>query len=113
QVFPPRAGALGEVALRIQHLRRPGVLHNVSFEVRRGEIFGVAGMMGSGRTELLRALHGADPGVEGTIELDGKRLSLRSPAEAIEAGIVLAPEDRKHQGLFLDLSIRENISLAR
>lgn len=84
----------------------------LSFQVRAGEIVGVAGLVGAGRTEMLRALFGVDRRAGGTIRVAGQPLALASPYDAIRAGIALVPEDRKQQGLVLDMAVRENISLA-
>lgn len=84
----------------------------VSLEVQAGEIVGLAGLVGAGRTELARALFGIDPAAGGEIRLNGQPLKLRSPRDAIRAGIALVPEDRKQQGLILEMAIRENITLA-
>jgi simple sugar transport system ATP-binding protein/ribose transport system ATP-binding protein len=106
----PRAGA--EVVLSVEGLSQPGVLDGIDLQVRRGEIVGIFGLMGSGRSELAHALAGAAKGVTGTIRVAGKALRARSPREAIEAGITLLPESRKDQGLFLVLSQRANASAA-
>ena len=90
---------------------RAVVLRDVSFELKRGEILGIAGLVGSGRTELARAIFGADPIASGRVTLDGSELHIRDPQDAIEAGIGLVPEDRKQQALFLDLAVRENLSV--
>ncbi|HKG39273.1 MAG TPA: sugar ABC transporter ATP-binding protein [Conexibacter sp.] len=103
---------LGPVRLRVSELRRREVLHDVSFDVHAGEILGIGGLVGSGRTELLRALFGADPADGGTIAVDGRELRISSPRDAIDAGIVLLPEDRRHQGLVDTFGIRENVTLA-
>lgn len=84
----------------------------VSLELQAGEIVGLAGLVGAGRTELARALFGIDPAVGGEIRLNGQPLSLHSPRDAIRAGVALVPEDRKQQGLILEMAIRENITLA-
>ncbi len=110
----------GEVALKVIGLSRKGnarnptaiFLDNISFEVRRGEILGVAGLVGAGRTELARAIFGADPITSGTVEVDGKPAKIHSPRDAIRRGIGLVPEDRKQQALFLALAVRENMSIA-
>lgn len=111
--FPPRAVDAGPEVLRVENLRRPGCAARVSFSVRAGEVVGLAGLVGSGRTELARMLFGADPAEEGSVLLDGRPLVLRSPRDAIAAGICLLTEDRKNQGLVLHMSVRENITLAR
>lgn len=84
----------------------------VSLELQAGEIVGLAGLVGAGRTELARALFGIDPAVGGEIRLNGEPLNLHSPRDAIRAGVALVPEDRKQQGLILEMAIRENITLA-
>ncbi len=110
----------GAVALRVTDLsrardpRNPSALalHNISFEVRQGEILGIAGLVGAGRSELARAIFGADKFDSGQIEIDGNPMTIRNPRDAIRLGLGLVPEDRKQQALFLDLAIRENLSLA-
>src|SRR5439155_20230643 len=98
-----------EEVLRVEQLTRKGVLHGVSFSVRRGEIGGIAGLVGSKRTETARAIFGADPIDSGRIFLHGKPVKVRTPADAIEHGIALVPEDRKRQGIFATLSVWENV----
>ncbi len=110
----------GEVALAVEGLSRRGsardpsatVLADVSFEVRRGEVLGIAGLVGAGRTEMARAVFGADRFDSGRILVDGKPVQISSPQEAIRHGIGLVPEDRKQQALFLSLAIRMNLSMA-
>jgi inositol transport system ATP-binding protein len=110
----------GAVVLEVEGLSRQGnpldpyasVLDEVSFAVRRGEILGIAGLMGSGRTELARSIFGADAFQGGRIRVEGREVTIRSPADAIRCGIGLVPEDRKQQALFLALSVRTNLSLA-
>ena len=87
------------------------ILHDVSLEVRRGEIVGLAGLVGAGRTEVARALFGADPITGGEIYMEGKRVSFRTPREAIDAGIALCPEDRKEEGLIMYRSISDNVAM--
>ena len=89
-----------------------GIVKNVSFELFAGEIVGLSGLMGAGRTELVRAIFGADPIESGEIWLDGQSIAIHTPRDAICKGIVLGPEDRKKQGLCTELSIRENVGLA-
>lgn len=111
--------ATDRVVLEVRNLSRRGtqqddakvVLDGVSLDVRAGEIVGLAGLVGSGRTEVARAIFGADPFDSGEIYLDGERIYVKSPADAIRRGIALAPEDRKLQALVLALAIRENIAL--
>ncbi|MBV9050675.1 MAG: sugar ABC transporter ATP-binding protein, partial [Solirubrobacterales bacterium] len=112
-LYPKHEGELGDVILRVQDLTRPGVVHDCSFEVRAGEILGFAGLIGAGRTELARAVFGADPISEGRIELDGRELTLSEPSDAIAAGIGYLTEDRKGDGLAMQLSVEQNITLAR
>lgn len=107
-VPPPRAREV----LRVEGLRSAaGDFADISFAVLEGEIFGIAGIVGAGRTELVRSIAGADPLAAGTISLDGKILKLTSPADAIEAGIVLVPEDRKGQGVLLEHTVGDNLAL--
>lgn len=98
--------------LRVRNLRRPPAVHDVSFDLHEGEILGLAGLVGAGRTEVVRMLFGADAPAAGTIELDGRPVRLRSPIDAIRRGVALLPEDRRHEGLVLDFTGRENITLA-
>lgn len=102
---------LGDEILRVEGLRRGPSLPEVSFSVRRGEILGVAGLVGSGRTETMRAVFGADPSVAGRIVVDGKEIRVRAPRDAVEHGLCLLTEDRKTQGLMLGLSCVENITI--
>jgi inositol transport system ATP-binding protein len=110
----------GEVALAVENISRRGssrdpsatVLADVSFSVRRGEVLGIAGLVGAGRTEVARAIFGADPFDSGRILVDGEPVRITSPQEAIRHGIGLVPEDRKQQALFLSLAIQMNMSMA-
>lgn len=111
QEFPDHQRQLGEVRLRARNLSRGKKVRKVSLEVRAGEIVALTGLVGAGRTETARLLFGADERESGEIELDGKALGLKSPREAIEAGVCLLTEDRKDQGLVLGLSVRENFGL--
>ncbi|HLV98649.1 MAG TPA: sugar ABC transporter ATP-binding protein [Ktedonobacterales bacterium] len=110
-LYPKPEPKIGPVMLRVEGITRRGVLHQCSFEVRAGEILGFAGLVGSGRTELARAVFGADPIDAGSIWLEGKRLSIQSPASAIAAGIGYLTEDRKRDGLAMTLDIAQNITL--
>jgi len=100
----------GEI-LRVEGLRRSHALPEVSFAVRRGEILGVAGLVGSGRTETMRALFGADPSVAGKVFVDDVEIRIRAPGDAVEHGLCLLTEDRKTQGLMLGMSCVENITI--
>jgi rhamnose transport system ATP-binding protein len=112
-VFPKRQVALGPVALDVRHLsQRDSGVRNVSFTVRRGEIFGLAGLVGSGRTEVAETLFGLRPADAGDVFVHGTRTHVSSPSRAIELGIGYVPEDRRHHGVILDMSIAANASLA-
>ena len=109
--FPARAVTLGAPRLEVSGLRRGRAVRDVSFAVRRGEILALTGLVGAGRTETARLIFAADPREAGEIRLDGNVLALRSPQDAIAAGIGLLTEDRKLQGLVLRHSVRENFGL--
>ena len=111
QEFPKAAAELGEERLVVRGLSRGRRVREVSFGVRRGEVLGLTGLVGAGRTETARLIFGADRREAGIITLDGKTLRLRSPREAVAAGICLLTEDRKTQGLVLGQSVRENFGL--
>ncbi|KDB54344.1 ABC-type sugar transport system, ATPase component [Sphaerotilus natans subsp. natans DSM 6575] len=111
-IFPKEDVPIGDVVLEVRGLTRRGVFRDVSFQVRRGEILGLSGLVGAGRTEVVRAIFGLDAVDAGEIVLEGRPLTLRHPAEAIGHGIAMVSEDRKAEGLVLCRSVRENISLA-
>jgi ABC-type sugar transport system ATPase subunit len=100
------------VRLEVRNLRRGGIIDGVDFSVRAGEIVGLAGLIGAGRTEILRAIAGADPADLGEVSIDGDRLQSGRIAEAIAAGVAFITEDRKAQGLVLGMTVRENVTLA-
>ena len=100
-----------ETVLKVKDLTRKGVIENVGFEVRKGEILGFSGLVGAGRSEAMRAIFGVDPIDSGSIYLDGKKLTIKHPVDAIQAGIVLVPESRKSEALFPIQSVRYNISI--
>lgn len=108
--YPRLDKAPGEVRLKVEHLTGPGV-NDVSFTLRKGEILGVAGLMGAGRTELMKVLYGAMPRTSGSVNLDGKEVTTRSPEQGLQNGIVYISEDRKRDGLVLGMSVKENMSL--
>lgn len=101
-----------EAVLKVEHLSTKKAVHDVSFEVKRGEIFGFAGLVGAGRTEVARALSGADPHTRGEIMINGKKVSIRNAADGVKHGIGYLSEDRKQYGLLLDKSIAFNTALA-
>jgi ribose transport system ATP-binding protein len=109
--FPKRAAKIGDVRLSVQNLSHEAKVGGVSFDVHRGEVLGLTGLVGAGRTETVRLVFGADRAESGTISLDGKQLQIREPRDAIHAGICLLTEDRKTQGLVLGRSVRENFGL--
>ena len=109
--FPRVVCEKGEKIFEVRHLNAGRLVRDVSFEACAGELVGIAGLMGAGRTETTRAIFGIDPKESGEIILDGKPVRIKNPEDAIRAGIVLAPEDRKKDGLCTKLSIRENIAL--
>lgn len=109
--FPKQPAAIGPPRLVVSRLRRGRAVRDVSFQVRRGEVLTLTGLVGAGRTETARLIFGADRRDGGEIALDGRSLRLRSPREAIAAGICLLTEDRKSQGLVLGRSVQENFSL--
>jgi ribose transport system ATP-binding protein len=100
-----------EEALRVDNISRRGILDNVSLEIQKGEIVGITGLMGAGKTELGRAIAGVDAIDAGTVHVHGKKVKFGSPEQAIRSGIAYLPEDRKTQGLILDHSIRDNYAL--
>ncbi len=109
--FPVRAATIGAPRLEVSGLRRGRLVRDVSLSVRAGEILALTGLVGAGRTETVRLIFGADPREAGEIRLDGRPLAIRSPQDAIAAGIGLLTEDRKLQGLVLAHSVRENFGL--
>lgn len=111
-LFPKEFGKKGEIALSVKGLTSIGVLYDVSFDAYRGQILGFAGLVGAGRTETFRAIFGADPKDGGEIHIDGKKVNIRSPKDAIRNGIGLLTEDRKGQGLILAQPIRYNLILS-
>jgi ribose transport system ATP-binding protein len=110
-MFHKEVAQIGAPLLEVRGLTRHGVVEDVSFTLRRGEILGFAGLVGAGRTETVRLLFGADPKDAGEVYVDGKAVEIRSPADAVKAGIGLVPEDRTNQGLVLRLPVLENIVL--
>ena len=110
--YPKERFEKGSVRLQVEGLSRTGAFEDVSFSLHTGEITGLTGLVGAGRTEVARAIFGADRKTAGTITLDGQALDIRNPRDAIRHGIGLLTEDRKSQGLVLGMSVRENTSMA-
>jgi rhamnose transport system ATP-binding protein len=111
ELFPKADSTPGEVRLEVRGLSDAGSFRDVSFAVRAGEILGLAGLVGAGRTEIARVLFGVDRPAAGEIRLDGRPVRFGSPSEAMDAGIAYVPEDRHQDGLVLDFSIAENVTL--
>jgi ribose transport system ATP-binding protein len=109
--YPARTGKPGDEKIRIENLTAEGAFEGISFSVKSGEILGVAGLMGAGRTEIMEAVFGKRPIKSGRIHLDGKEVKIKRPYDAIKAGIGFITEDRKDEGLVLGLSVRENLVL--
>lgn len=112
-LFPKKEVQVGEAVLRVKNLTRKGAFKDVSFELRKGEILGMAGLVGAGRTEVSQALFGVAAADEGTIEIEGRSVHITNPSQAMKCGLVLVPEDRQHHGLVLPMDITENITLPR
>jgi ribose transport system ATP-binding protein len=112
EIYPRRTPRHGEEILAVEGLRREGEFRDVTFSLRQGEVVGMFGLVGSGRTAVARAIFGAEPATAGEIRMEGKRLRLRSPRDAVAAGISLVTEDRKRDGLVMACTIRDNVSLA-
>ena len=111
--YPPRAAKPGEVILEVKNLRRGTRLSDISFSLHRGEILGIAGLVGAGRTELAEALFGADPPDAGEVLVKGKRVRIRSTTEGLQCGIGMVTEDRKETGLVLEMDIIKNITITK
>ena len=112
QVFPPVVGEPGDVVLEVAGLTREPAYRNISFTLRRGEVLGLAGLMGAGRTEIAEALFGLRPAHTGEIRLHGRPVRITSPRDALAAGIGMVTEDRKGLGIFPAMSVRSNLTLA-
>ncbi len=112
QVFHKEDADIGEVVLSVKNLSREGKFNNISFDVRKGEILGIAGLMGAGRTEVIESIFGIHPPDAGEIYINGVKVSIRSPRDAIKHKIGLLTEDRKITGAFLPISIRDNMIIS-
>jgi rhamnose transport system ATP-binding protein len=111
-LFPKTATTAGQVVLQVEQLSREGVLHDITFSVRRGEIVALAGLVGAGRSEVARAIFGIDRRSAGVVKVNDKILPNGSPLASMGAGVALVPEDRRQQGLVMDLGIDRNVALA-
>lgn len=112
EIFPPRHARIGDVKLRVTNLSRPPKFENVSFAARAGEVVGIAGLAGAGRTELVEAIYGTQPATSGEINLQGNNLAHSIPHQSVTHGLSLLTEDRKRTGLCLNLSLATNLTLA-
>ena len=112
QLFPKQEAEVGEVVLEVRHLTNEPHTRDVSFTVRAGEIVGLAGLVGAGRSETAQAIFGILPAGSGEVLVNGKRVYIRGPAQAVANGIAYVPEDRGTQGLIKEMTVRENLSMA-
>ena len=111
-LFPARHATVGEVMLEVEGLSSAGRFENVSFQLRAGEVLGIGGLIGAGRTEVLKAIYGALPISGGRIRVQSREVSIRTPRDAIAAGVALVPEDRKGEGLVMAFPVRSNIAMS-
>jgi ribose transport system ATP-binding protein len=110
-LYPEKTSAPGEVVLRVSNMSDKELVKNASLEIRSGEVLGLSGLVGAGRTELARMIFGADPKVSGEVYLNGKLVDIKHPIDAVYNGIGYVPEDRKNAGVFLQMSCRDNIAM--
>ena len=111
EYYPARTNVPGDEIFRVEGFTQPGVFRDISFNLRKGEILGVAGLMGAGRTEIMRAIFGVDPHESGKLYFEGKGIHIKNPRDAIRHGFGFITENRKTEGLILDFSIERNIAL--
>ena len=111
EYYPARTNVPGDEIFRVEGFTQPGVFQDISFNLRKGEILGVAGLMGAGRTEIMRAIFGVDPHESGKLYFEGKEIHIKNPRDAIRQGFGFITENRKTEGLILDFSIERNIAL--
>lgn len=111
EYYPARTNVPGDEIFRVEGFTQPGVFRDISFNLRKGEILGVAGLMGAGRTEIMRAIFGVDPHESGKLYFEGKEIHIKNPRDAIRQGFGFITENRKTEGLILDFSIERNIAL--
>lgn len=112
EIFPVRGATQPDLAFEVKNLTKEGEFSNISFSIKHGEILGMFGLVGSGRTQVVRCIFGAEPFTKGEILLDGKAIHPKSPRQAVSAGIALVTEDRKRDGLVMVCTIRDNASMA-
>ena len=110
-LYPEKTHAVGDVVLRVRNMSDKELVKNAGFEIRAGEVLGLSGLVGAGRTELARLIFGADEKVSGEVYLNGKLVDIKHPIDAVEQGIGYVPEDRKLAGVFLQMSCRDNIAM--
>lgn len=110
-LFPKRNAEIGDIVLEVKNLNAGRMVKDISFNIRKGEVVGFSGLVGAGRTETMRAIFGADKIDSGTVTYFGKEVAFKSPYEAVKNGIGLLPEDRKQQGILLDMPIGNNVTL--
>lgn len=111
EIYPPRNPRIGDVLLKVENLTRKGIFRNISFEVKSGEILGVSGLVGAGRTEIARALIGLDPKDSGDVWCGGEKLEIKNINDSIKHGIAMISEDRRRYGLVLLRDVEENVSM--
>lgn len=111
ELYPYEETLPGNVILDVQNLSGKA-FSNVTFQVHRGEILGITGLIGSGRTELLRAIFGVDGYIDGKVSINGKRVKRGSPDQSLRNGLVLLPENRKDEGLWVGMSVSDNVSMS-
>jgi ribose transport system ATP-binding protein len=111
-MYPKRESGIGAEVLRVENMQNGERAKDITFELHSGEVLGIAGMVGSGRTEVARAIFGADRKLSGMVRINGKNANIKSPRDGVRAGIALIPEDRKREGIILPMSIRSNITMA-
>ena len=111
-LFPPRHATIGDVLLEVEGLSSAGRFEDVSFQLRAGEVLGLGGLIGAGRTEVLKSIYGALPISAGRIRVQARDVTIRTPRDAIAAGVALVPEDRKGEGLVMPFPVRANVALS-
>lgn len=112
EIYPPKSGKIGDIALEVNHLSSGSSLRDISFQIRKGEIVGISGLMGAGRTELAETIFGVRKCTGGEIKVWGTKESRLSPKQSLKSGMGFLTEDRKEEGLFLDMTVSENIVMS-